>query len=93
MIWQRFKLSSFCWLARTTAEFVDYIVKTSQFVITFNYKVVAHGKTNRIKKDGVIRLKNRLELIFVSSRPPVRPPVRPRTDDKYRPRSYRFLER
>ena len=87
MIWQRFKLSSFCWLA-TAAEFVDYIVKTSQFVITCNYKVVAQEKTNRIKND-VIRLKNRLELIFVSARPP----VRPRTDDKYRPRSYRFVER
>jgi hypothetical protein len=79
MIWQRFKLSSFCWLA-TAAEFVDYIVKKSQFVITCNYKVVAHGKTIRIKKDDVIRLKNRLELIFVSVRPPVRPSIRPSPD-------------
>ena len=38
---------------------------------------MAQGKANRIKKDDVIRLKNRLELIFVSALPPVRPSARP----------------
>ena len=46
---QRFKLSPFCWLV-TAADFVDYIVKNAQFVITCNYKVVEHGKTNPIKR-------------------------------------------
>ena len=36
---------------------------------------MAQGKANRIKKNDVIRLKNRLELIFVSVRPSVRPSV------------------
>ena len=58
---QRFKLSPFCWLV-TTADFVDYIVKKAQFVITCNYKVIEDGKTNPTKKDDVNRLKNRRDF-------------------------------
>jgi hypothetical protein len=86
MTWQRFKLSSFYRLL-TAADFVDYIMKTAQSLMTCIAEVVEDGKTNLTKK--MTSIGNRGVMNLADFR--FRPPTRPRTDDKYLSSIYRYM--